>query len=122
MLEIEAASVEAAGSHWLVRWRLRNPDPGLVSVVGAWLPHSQFRSREWPLEPPLDLPPGGEALLDSRVAFHEAAGTVVENGFLILRLSGGARLFARLRVTAGPDGSPEPVCEAVSSGKITPPR
>ena len=113
MLSIEQISAAPAPDGWHIRWRIGNPDPEPVTIFGAWLPHSRFRSAElalslchWGL---------GSVELNSVVAWNEPAGTAVANAFLILRLA-SSRAFARLTVTAGADGEPHAVCEAVTAG------
>jgi hypothetical protein len=114
MLAVEQVAGSRVGEGWLVRWRIRNAGPDAATIHAAWLPHGRFRSQEWRLDPPLVVPAGGEGLLDSSVAWNEQPGTVVENGFLILRLDGGLRVFARLRITSGADWAPAAVCESVT--------
>ena len=117
MLTVQQAHVEpAGGTQWRIRWRLTNAGVEPLAVVSAWLPNGRFRSQEWTLEPPLAPPPGASVELDSLVAWSEPPGTVVENGFLILRLADGSGMFARLTVTAGPSGEPHAVCETVTAG------
>jgi hypothetical protein len=112
-LLVEQLSAEALGERWRIVWRIRNRGVDPLAVTSAWLPHGRFRSPEWRLEPPLSLPPDGQAILPSEVAWREPPGTVVENGFLILRLERW-RAFARLTITAGPSAEPQAVCEAVT--------
>src|SRR5689334_15308978 len=98
MLRLEQASAVRSENRWHVQWRIGNPDANSAEIVSAWLPHGGFRSAEWQLQPPLVVPAGGDAVLHSYVACSDQPGTVVENAFLILRLT-DQRLFFRLRVT-----------------------
>jgi len=84
-----------------------------VEISGAWLPHGGFRGAQRELRPLLVVPAGEDALLESTVAV-DAPNGLVENAFLILRTSAG-RVYARLRVTLEPDGSPSAVCESVTT-------
>jgi len=114
---VEQALAERSGEAWRIMWRLRNAGGEAIAIHSAWLPHGRFRSREWQLEPPLRMEPGAESLLESYVAWDEPPGAVVENGFLSLRLEGW-RVFARLTITALPDGSPSAVAESITVDRM----
>ena len=96
-------------------WRVLNPDSSDVVIESAWLPHGRFRGREVAFAPPLVVARGDGVVFELEVRCPAEPGTVVENGFLILRLSSGERVFARVRVTIGADGRPEVVVESVTS-------
>ena len=112
-LAVQQASADPTGDAWHINWRITNTGRDPIALHSAWLPHGRFRSQEWQLDPPLHIPAGGEATLESRVKWQEEPGTVVENGFLILRLDGW-RVFARLTIIRLPDGSPQAICEGVT--------
>jgi hypothetical protein len=113
MLEVEQASAGSAAGSWLIRWRIRNPDPAPLSIDSVWLPHSRFRGQEQRLEPPLVVPPADERWLDSTVICEAQPGEVVENAFLILR-TGAGRIFVRLRVDV--QAEPRATVEAITRG------
>ncbi|MFI5266899.1 MAG: hypothetical protein ACHQ7M_05915 [Chloroflexota bacterium] len=110
MLAVEQASAEPSGDGWLVRWRIRNTGLAPLIIHSVWLPHGRFRSQEWTLDPLLVVPAGGEATLDSVVAWD---GGAVENAFLILRTDAG-RVFVRLRVEIG--AGPRAAAEGITYG------
>ena len=106
-LGIEPFVSEGLAPAWTVRWRLTNLGAKPLRLLRALQPHAQFRSNELTLA--RDLAPGESAEVALPVRFAESPGGVVENPFLILRLSEGHtewRLLARVRVTAGARGEP----------------
>jgi hypothetical protein len=110
-LRVSVESVRAAGPGvWQVCWRVEN-EGGPVAVESAWVPHGRFRGAgRVQFAPPRGVPLSLEML----VYADEAPGTVVENAFLILRLSGGWRVFVRMRIEFDAAGSPWPVPELVT--------
>src|SRR5712691_9645361 len=112
-LGVEPFVSEGSAPGWTVRWRLTNLGAKPLRLLRALQPHAQFRSDELTLA--RDLKPGEATDLALPIHFAEAPGAVVENPFLILRVSeGGAewRVLARVRVTAGARGEP------VASGPV----
>ena len=79
-------------------------------LESAWVPHGRFRG-----EGRLNFAPARALPLSLEMTVHaeEAPGTVVENAFLILRLSGW-RVFVRMRVEFDPSGVPRPIPELVT--------
>ncbi len=78
-----------------------------MRIQTAIQPHTQFRSEEQAIA--RDIAAGGSLEIALPTRFRERPGDVVENPFLILRISDGAVLwhvFARVRVTAGARGEP----------------
>ncbi len=96
---------------WDMAWSVRNRGSTPLRVLSAWLPHGRFRSPRHNIEPALTIAPAEQARLEFAVQCQEAAGTVVENCFVILNVDwSGAewQVFARVTVTFGPEGVPEP--------------
>jgi hypothetical protein len=110
-LSVEVESVHAAGpGTWQVTWRLAAEGES-AAIESAWVPHGRFRgARRLNFAPPRDLP----LALSMLVYADEAPGTVVENTFLILRLSTGWRVFVRMRVEFDTDAVPHPIPELVT--------
>ena len=107
---VDLESVRPAGpGAWDVTWRvssLREP----VVLESAWVPHGRFRGdgrRNFGPGEPLPLS------LTMRVHADEPPGTVVENAFVILVLSGW-RVFVRMRVEFDSRRVPNPVPELVT--------
>jgi len=106
-LGIEPFLSETSAPGWTVRWRLTNLGARPLRVLRAVQPHAQFRSDELTLA--RELAPGDSTEVALPVRFAESAGSVVENPFLILRVSEGHtewRVLARVRVRAGARGEP----------------
>jgi hypothetical protein len=102
-----------------VRWRLSNAGERSIRILTAVQPHARFRNEERPLDLELGIGSGTELVLP--VTFDEPAGAVVENPFLILRVSdagGEWRVLARLRVAAGDRGEPRVNMEAVTTQRV----
>ena len=112
-LGIEPFVSEGFAPGWTVRWRLTNLGTKPLRLLRALQPHAQFRSDELTLV--RALKPAETTELALSIRFAEAPGAVVENSFLILRVSEGDtewRVLARMRVTAGARGEP------VASGPV----
>lgn len=106
-LGIEPFVSEGFAPAWTVRWRLTNLGTESLRLLRALQPHAQFRSDELTIA--CELGPGEATELALPVRFAGAPGTVVENSFLILRVSEGDtewRVLARVRVTSGARGEP----------------
>jgi hypothetical protein len=110
-LRIEVESVRPAGAGaWQVSWRLASQGEP-VALESAWVPHGRFRGAgRLTFAPPRPLP----LTLDMLVQADEAPGTLVENTFLILRLSSGWRVFIRMRVEFDAEAVPHPIPELVT--------
>lgn len=114
-------SIEPAGykrtaepGRWRVSWRLRNLDDEPLYLIDAKSPHHDFRSEETPLA--VVLPPTGSSIIELLVAHEKQAPNVIDNAFLIVRMSRDGqewRAFYRLLVTFGADGEPK------NSGQVT---
>jgi hypothetical protein len=110
-LRVGVESVQPAGAGtWLVTWSLASQGEP-VALESAWVPHGRFRGAGR-----LNFSPARELPLSLAMTVHadEAPGTVVENAFLILRLSTGWRVFVRMRVEFDASGEPRPIPELVT--------
>ena len=113
---IGAAKREGEG--WRTTWRIANADHDALRVVGAIAPHSQFRG-----EASLDreIRPRGSTQLSLVVQTRGAAGSEIENAFVIVLVQRGAerwRVLARLRVPLGDEAKPQPRIETVTSQRV----
>jgi hypothetical protein len=107
-VEVESVVRGAAAGLWQVTWRLAGD---ARAVESAWVPHGRFRGvGRVNFTPPRALP----VFLEMTVHADEAPGTIVENAFLILRLSDGWRVFVRMRIEFDSSGVPKPVPELVT--------
>jgi hypothetical protein len=94
------------------RWRVTNRGRAPVRLLETWLPHGRFRGA--PLRQDRSIAPGQALVLATPVAASGAAGEVVENAFLILRLEGW-RVLARLSIRFDERGAPRPEVVVVTS-------
>ncbi len=94
------------------RWRITNMGETPVRLLETWLPHERFRGA--PIRHERDIAPGESATLELPVATAGAAGDVVENAFLIVRLRGW-RVLARLTVRFDGAGRPRPEVAVIRS-------
>ena len=102
---------------WQATWLVHNAGTEPLDLEAAWIPHGRFRGDG-------RLPLSGQikALADQELEFSvtadETPGTVVDNAFLILRLSQRGvpwRIFIRMRIEFDPAGVPRPIVEAITS-------
>ena len=94
---------------WIVRWRIENLGPGLLTLETAWLPHGQFRGERTVLRPSPTLDAGQATELELRVHWDEPAGTIVENAFVVLTMRWRHAPWRMLtRVTVGVDAASGP--------------
>jgi hypothetical protein len=103
---------------WLFEWRIQNLTEQAINVLAARCPHGQFRSEERFFDPSLHVAAGRNATIEMPVLCDEPAGTVIENGFLILLvewLNNRWRIFVRLRVTINQQGEPETATELITT-------
>ena len=106
------------GDGWRTTWRVANSEDESVRVLDAVAPHAHFR---------------GEATVDrvvrrSRamtfplvVTIDGAAGTEIENAFVILLVESSAerwRVLARLRIELDEAGAPRPRIESVTVQRV----
>jgi hypothetical protein len=114
-------SKEAEHGRWLFAWRIQNLTEEPITFVAARCPHGQFRSEERFFDPPLHAAAGRNAIIEMPVLCDEPAGTVIENGFLILLvewLDKRWRIFVRLRVTVSQQGVPETATELITTQRV----
>ena len=103
--------------NWTCSWRIRNLVDAPAKILATWLPHDQFISENLEHQPPLDLPALGSIDLVVVVGCSEAAGTVIENAFVILRVAFHGsewRVFARQQVRVDNQGAPQATCQLVT--------
>jgi hypothetical protein len=109
-----------APGQWLVSWQIWNDGPQPLALDEAWIPHGKFRG-DGHVTLSQQVAPGASVPLTLRVAASEAPGTVVENTFLILRVSSAGkttRIFSRMRIEFDADGMPLPVVETVTGQSV----
>jgi hypothetical protein len=102
---------------WHVSWRLTSEDERPLQVQEAWVPHGRFRGEHRQALHHV-VPEGETSVVELIVRAQEAAGTVVENAFLILRVARDGehwRVFARMRVDFDAAGIPRPLVEVVTN-------
>jgi hypothetical protein len=121
-LEIEPNGCRpgSEAGEWLASWRVRNAGDDVVTLVETWLPHGRFRWDPRQLDPSIRIPSGVEVGIEQPVRCLESPGTVVENTFLILRVSWCERpwrVLARHRVEWDAAG-PRPVCELITTQPV----
>ncbi len=106
--DAERSAARLAGS-WRVAFDVCNAGEGPVELIECWLPHGQFRAESVTLTERSPVQPGETVRLGIDVAFDEAPGGRVENGFVILRVRWQGRMWrvlTRMSVTADSDGAP----------------
>ena len=106
---------------WLVSWRIQNREDSAVDVLSTWLPHDHFWSERRDFVTSLRLAPEGAVDLQVAVSCNDKPGTVVENAFLVLRLTHKEqmwRAFVRLRIAVDAAGVPQHTCEAVTVHEV----
>jgi hypothetical protein len=118
-LIVEPASVtRAAPDRWKVRWKITNEGDAVhLSQIAA--PHGRFRSGDFAID--VALPAGGSFEPQLEIASSEAAGTEIENTFLILTAEADGkawRILARMRVRVDAGGVPHPVTERIDVQEV----
>jgi hypothetical protein len=111
----------AGKDRWRFGWRLRNLTGEAMGVLSARLPHGKFRSEEQEFDPPLEVPPGGFALLELAALCDGSPGTIIENAFVVLLVEwrgGRWRIFARLRVAIDQRAEPHTVTERITTQRV----
>jgi hypothetical protein len=110
-LRVEIESCAPDGDAWHVVWRVHNDGATALALDAAWIPHGRFRGEgRVPLSGTLE--PGAHSTLAFRVYAAEAPGTIVENAFLILRVTNW-RIFTRMRIEFDKHAVPHPSVEHV---------
>jgi hypothetical protein len=122
-VSVECTSLRLAGEPgvWDITWNVQNRGTEPLVIREGWLPHGRFRSPRRSYDPGRQIDPGGEQQFSFAVAVDGPPGAEVENAFVIL--SGDWRgqpwrIFARVRVPIGEDGTPVPVTESYSVQQI----
>lgn len=103
---------------WRIVWRVGNRNPSLLQLTAARLPHGKFRGPEKVFAPALELAAGQSTEIELSVVCNEAAGTIIENAFVIMRATREQahwRIFVRLRVTVDESGVPQAVTESITT-------
>ncbi len=113
------AAIEPAGyqpgpdpGRWRVSWRIRNQGTAALQLLDAHIPHHRFHAGHQPLAGA--LPPGDSTRIELDITHGAQTGDIIDNAFLIVRVAQAGmewRVFARLRVTIGPDGEPDNTCQ-----------
>jgi hypothetical protein len=120
----------ARPDRWRCAWQIANAGGEPLELVATWLPHGRFRASEHVYRPPRPLPPGAGVRLARVVSCEGAAGEVVENAFLILRVAAADgrpwRVLARLTIHFDPAGHPHQrlarlTCQPVGFAQGQPP-
>ena len=109
---------EVGNGPWLFSWRIQNLTDRSIKFLAARCPHGQFRSAERFFDPALQAAAGKAATIEMPVRCDEPAGSVIENGFLILLvewLDKQWRIFVRLRVIINEAGEPETATELITT-------
>jgi hypothetical protein len=112
-------SCEGGRPAWVMRWRVSNEGEHALRILTALQPHGRFKNPERPVD--LDLGVGAADQVVLPVSFDEPAGAVVENAFLILRVSATERdwrVLARLRVAADERGQPRVDVQAITTQRV----
>jgi hypothetical protein len=118
--QVSAARDEGMES-WRVAWQVENAGEQPIEILGARLPHGQFKSEEVLFDPALDLAPHTNERFQTSVQCHEPRGLVTENAFVIFHViwSGESwRIFARLRVEVDDSGVPKAATESITTQKV----
>lgn len=116
-LRLEAREVARVNGSWRVRWRVTNDGGEPVRLVAVRAPHSRFRAD--PVD--LDAVVADAAAIDQTLRVEAAPGESVENAFVIfIAVVDRAtwRVLFRVRVRIGPDGTPAPMVEAMTTHRV----
>jgi hypothetical protein len=116
-----AVRAGAAPDQWLVTWQIQNLGDQPLQLLAAWLPHGRFRAAERELAPCPHLPAGESTRLELPVRCAEPPDTIVENAFLILRVSWGDerwRILARLEVHFDTSSLPRVRCVLLTTQPV----
>lgn len=103
---------------WCIVWRVGNPNPSLLQLAAARVPHGKFRGLEKVFAPGLQLAAEQSRDIELLVVCNEAPGTIIENAFVILRViweQAQWRIFVRLRVTVDESGVPQAATELITT-------
>jgi hypothetical protein len=109
---------ERDGDGWRTTWRVAGADPAGVRLITATAPHAKFRG-----ESAIDreVRGGASTQFPLVVRVDGAAGSEIENAFVILLVQRGAerwRILTRLRVRLDDEARPRPRVEAVTLQRV----
>lgn len=96
----EGVTLDEQG-RWRIAWRIHNLGREGITLRGARLPHSKFKSEARVFENGLAVPGGANATVEFAVNCQGPPGGVVDNAFLILAvdwLERAWRIFVRFQV------------------------
>jgi hypothetical protein len=118
---IAVVSCVASGpGQWQTTWLIANEDDQPLRLEEAWVPHGRFRGNGH-VTLVTDIPVGESRRLALDVMAAEPPRTVVENAFLILRLTRANqswRVFARMRIEFDAQSEPLPIVESITAQSI----
>jgi hypothetical protein len=120
VVEQVSAARGASPGHWSITWEVQNK-AGRLRILSGRLPHGRFRCGEIKLTPAPVLGSSESVKLEFTVECEEPPGAIVENAFLILRVDWPQvpwLILARLRVSAGENGAPQSVTEAITAQPV----
>jgi hypothetical protein len=106
------------GDDWRTTWRITNAQANAVRVVDVVAPHAKFRG-ETSLH--REIRGKGSTQFPLVVAIEGAAGSEIENAFVIVRIQHGDerwRFLARLRVPLDAAARPQPRVESVTVQRV----
>ena len=110
-----------AASRWQVTWLVHNDSPEPLAFEAAWIPHGRFRG-DCRLPLAAAAAPGAATRLEHSVTATEPPGTIVENAFLILRVTQPPgerwRIFIRMRIEFDAHAVPHPIVEAITTQSL----
>jgi hypothetical protein len=124
VIAVEQSSVSAShDTHvWSIEWTIVNKSVGTIMILGARLPHGQFKSAEQRFDPPLKLHEGGQVAFRALVHCHEPPGLVTENAFIIFQVVWSKeawRIFVRSRVVVEQTGDPQTSIQLITTQKVS---
>jgi len=117
-----AGAVQHPGDavRWLTTWLVHNAGTQPLALEAAWIPHGRSRG-DGRLPLAGQIGPGQSRELEFSVTAAEAPYSVVENAFLILRVSlqrVAWRIFIRMRIEFDAAAVPMPVVEVVTTQSL----
>jgi hypothetical protein len=120
-VEQETVRRAAAPDRWQVAWLIENLGDAPLKILAARLPHGKFYCEEKELAPSVVLEPKQSGRIELEARCGAAAGSVVENAFLIMRvLWTGAPwlILARLLVSVNDEGTPTTATELITTQPV----
>jgi hypothetical protein len=117
ILQLEARDAVRVNGSWRVRWRVTNIGSEHVRLVAVRAPHSRFRADSMDL----NVVVVENAGIEQTLRIEAAPGEEIENAFVIfvvVKEHETWRVLFRVRVHVGPDGTPAPLVEAMSTHRV----